>query len=85
MAAYRPTLLIIETDELSMSEEFLSLFLGALSSPNTPFQSIVVTTRLEDSTVWGGWQVIRLNRAASIGVDGQFTEITVGDMHAAAS
>ncbi len=85
LAAYRPTLLIIETDGLSMSEGFLSLFLSALSSPDTPFQSIVVTTRLEDDTVWGGWQVIRLKRAASIGVEGQFTEITVGDMHAAAS
>jgi hypothetical protein len=85
LAAYRPTLLIIETDGLSMTEEFLSLFLSTLSSPDTPFQSIVVTTRLNDCTVWGGWQVIRLNRAASIGVEGQFTEITVGDMRAAAS
>ena len=39
LAAYRPTLLIIETDELSMTEGFLSLFLSALSSPELPFKA----------------------------------------------
>lgn len=83
-AIHCPTLLIIETSGLSMEEKFLSLFLNALSSPDIPFQSIVVTTGLEDDAVWGGWQVIRLNRPASFGVEGQFTEIVVGDMHAVA-
>jgi hypothetical protein len=82
LAARRPTLLIIETGGLSMEEKFLSLFLKELSSPDIPFQSIVVTTQLEDDAVWGGWQVIRLNRPAALGVEGQFTEIIVGDMHA---
>jgi hypothetical protein len=82
LAARRPTLLIIETGGLSMEESFLSLFLKALSSPDIPFQSIVVTTQLEDDAVWGGWQVIRLNRPASLGVAGQLTDIVVGDMHA---
>jgi hypothetical protein len=62
LATYRPTLLIIETGGLSMEEGFLSLFLQALSPPDVPFQTIVVTTQLEDGAVWGGWQVIRLNR-----------------------
>jgi hypothetical protein len=69
---------------LSMDEEFLSLFLKALSSPDVPFQSIVVTTQLEDDAMWAGWQVIRLNRPGSLGVAGQLTEIVVGDMHTAA-
>jgi len=81
LAAYRPTLLIIEARGLSMGEEYLSLFLKTLSSPDMPFQSIVVTTQLDDDAVWGGWQVIRLNRPGPLGVRGQFTEIVVGDMH----
>jgi hypothetical protein len=84
LAVHRPTLLIIETGGLSVGEKFLLLFLNALSSPDIPFQSIVVTTGLEDDAVWGGWQVIRLNRLASLGVEGQFTDIVVGDVHAAA-
>jgi hypothetical protein len=81
LAAYRPTLLIIETGGLSMGEKFLSLFLKALAAPDTPFQSVVVTTELEDDEVWGGWQVIRLKREQSLGVEGQFTEVIVGDVH----
>ena len=64
-----------------MEEKFLSLFLKALAAPDTPFQSVVVTTELEDDEVWGGWQVIRLKREQSLGVEGQFTEIIVGDVH----
>jgi hypothetical protein len=82
LAARRPTVLIIETGGLSMGESFLSLFLEALSPPDVPFQTIVVATRLEDDAVWGGWQVIRLNRPGPLGVRGQLTEIVVGDMHA---
>jgi hypothetical protein len=82
LAVHRPTLLIIETGGLSMEEKFLSDFLTALSSPDYPFQSIVVTTDLEDDAVWGGWQVIRLNRPTRLGVDGQFTEVVVGKLHA---
>jgi hypothetical protein len=67
-----------------MGENFLSLFLKALSAPDTPFQSIVVTTQLEDDQVWGGWQVIRLNRPRSSGIGQPLTDIVVGDMHAAA-
>lgn len=48
LAVHRPTLLIIETSGLSMSEEFLSLTLDELSSPDVPFQSIVVTTSFEN-------------------------------------
>jgi hypothetical protein len=81
LAVHRPTLLIIETGGLSMEEKFLSDFLTALSSPDYPFQSIVVTTDLEDDAVWGGWQVIRLNRATRLGVEGQFTEVVVGELH----
>jgi len=83
LAAHRPTLLIIETAGLSMEEKFLSLFLKALAAPDTPFQSIVVTTELEDDELWGGWQVIRLNRQTTLGVEGQFTDIVVGDVHTA--
>ena len=64
-----------------MSETFLSLFLKALSSPDVPFQSIIVTTELEDDALWGGWQVIRLDRPTALGVPGQLTQITVGDIH----
>jgi hypothetical protein len=84
LAVYRPTLLMVDTGELSMSDEFLSLFLKALSSADIPFQSIVVTTGLRDDADWGGWQVIRLDRPSSLGVEGQLTEITVGDIHRAA-
>lgn len=81
LAAHRPTLLMIETGGLSMGEKFLSLFLKALAAPDSPFQSIVVTNELEDNEVWGGWQVIRLKREGSLGLEGQLTEITVGDVH----
>lgn len=81
MAVHRPTLLIIETGGLSMREKFLSLFLEALAAPDTPFQSIIVTTELQDDEVWGGWQVIRLMRETSLGIGGQLTEIIVGDVH----
>jgi hypothetical protein len=83
LAIHRPTLLIIETGGLSMSEGYLSLFLAALSSPDVPFQSIVVTTELIDDAVWGGWQVIRLDRppGTPLGTGEQVTEIVVGEMH----
>jgi hypothetical protein len=81
LAVHRPTLLTIETGGLSMDEKFLSLFLQELSSPEIPFQSIVVTTQLEDNAVWGGWQVIRLNRPQSADIGEPATEITVGDVH----
>jgi hypothetical protein len=84
LAVHRPTLLIVETGGLSMSEGFLSLFLEALSAPDTPFQSIVVTTQLEDDQVWGGWQVIRLDRPRSAGIGQPLTDIVIGDIHAAA-
>ncbi len=67
-----------------MEEKFLSLFLKELSSPNVPFQSIVVTTQLEDDTVWGGWQVIRLNRPRCSGIGAPLTDVVVGDVHTAA-
>jgi hypothetical protein len=81
LAVHRPTLLIIETDGLSMDEKFLSLYLRVLAAPDTPFQSIVVTTELEDNELWGGWQVIRLQRESSVSTEAQLTEIIVGDVH----
>jgi hypothetical protein len=63
LSVHRPTLLIIENDGLSMTEKFLSRYLNVLSSPDTPFQSIVGTMELEDRSAWGGWQVIRLHQA----------------------
>ncbi len=44
LAAHRPTLLIVETGILMMSEVFLSQFLEELSSPQTPFQSGMAPT-----------------------------------------
>ena len=67
-----------------MGEEFLSLFLQALSAPDTPFQSIVVTTQLEDA-VWGGWRVMRLNRPRFFSTGEPVTDIFVGDVHRAAN
>jgi hypothetical protein len=84
LAMNRPTLLIVEAGSLSMSEKFLSLFLNELSSPGMPFQSMVVSTELEDNAVWGGWQVIRLKRPRGGGLGEQLTEIVIGDMHGVA-
>jgi hypothetical protein len=81
LAVHRPTLLMIETGGLSMDEKFLSRFLEVLAAPDTPFQSIIVTTELQHDEHWGGWQVIRLKREQSLGKEGQFTEIIVGDVH----
>ena len=67
-----------------MSEEFLSSFLEALSAPDTPFQSIMVTTQLGDDQVWGGWQVIRLDRPRSSGLGEPITKVAVGEVHVAA-
>lgn len=83
LAVHRPTLLMVDTDGLRMSEEFLSLFLEALSAPDTPFQSILVTPQLQDDQVWGGWQVIRLDRPPSSSLGEPATAITVGEVHAA--
>jgi len=83
LSSFRPTLLMFDVGSFSMGEPFLSMFLGALSAPDTPFQSVVVTTELEDSTTWGGWQVIRLDRLGSLGAREKLTEVTVGDMHSA--
>lgn len=82
MAAYRPTLLTAETSGLSMSPEFLSQYLVALSSPDIPFQTIFVTTALDEKAAWGGWQVIRLNRPRKAQLGTQETEIVVGEIHA---
>ena len=82
LASYRPTLLTIETSGLSMSPEFLSQYLVALSSPDTPFQTIFVTTALDEKAAWGGWQVIRLSRPRMAQLGMQETEIVVGEIHA---
>lgn len=83
LAMHRPTLLIVETGGLSMSDGFLSMFLETLSAPEVPFQSIIVTTDLVDDALWGGWQVIRLNRPPNtpLGTHESITEIVVGEMH----
>ncbi|MEZ5892586.1 MAG: ATP-binding protein [Parvularculaceae bacterium] len=73
LSTYRPTLLIVETSAISMDPVFLSQFLEALSSPLVPFQSIFVTTELDEEAAWGGWQIIRLDRQNSEG-----TEIALG-------
>jgi hypothetical protein len=62
-----------------MGERFLSLFLNLLSSADVPFQTIVVTTEFSDDAVWGGWQVIRLNKPRTS--EGQLTEVVVGEVH----
>jgi hypothetical protein len=85
LAMSRPTMLIIEAGSFSMSGEFLSLFLNELSSPEIPFQSIVVTTELGDDAIWGGWQVIRLSRPRGGSFGEELTEIVVGDIHAVAN
>jgi len=82
LAAYRPTLLTVETSGLSMSPEFLSQYLVALSSPDIPFQTIFVTTELDEKAAWGGWQVIRLTRPREAQLGRQQTEIIVGEVHA---
>lgn len=64
-----------------MGEKFLSRFLEVLAAPDTPFQSIIITTELQDDELWGGWQVIRLKREPNLGIGGQLTEIIVGDVH----
>jgi hypothetical protein len=84
LAINRPTLLIIEATSFSMVGEFLSVFLNELSSPEMPFQSIVVSNELQDDAMWGGWQVIRLSRPLGADPNEQLTEIVIGDMHAAA-
>lgn len=68
-------------DQLSLDDSFLSRYLGRLLSPNTPFQSIVVTTHLGKAGKWGGWQVIRLNRSNELGDARQLTEVIIGDVH----
>jgi hypothetical protein len=78
---YRPTLLFIETDALTLSEDFLSEFLRALASPDIPFQTILVTTYLGKNWMWGGWQVIYLHRARMAEGVRQPTEIVVGNLH----
>lgn len=81
LSSFRPTLLMVDTTNFSMGGDLLSIFLEALAAPDIPFQSIVVSNELADSTIWGGWQVIRLDRPRSADWEGQLTEIAVGDMH----
>jgi hypothetical protein len=83
LATTRPTMLIIEASSFSMSGEFLSLFLTELSSPENPFQSVVVTSEFGDDAIWGGWQVIRLSRPSSGSLGEQLTAVLVGDIHSA--
>jgi hypothetical protein len=61
-AQYRPTILIIESDGLSMSNSFLRQYLDKLASPQVPFQTIVVATDLRMPETWGGWQCVRFSR-----------------------
>ena len=72
LSSYRPTLLIVDTADLSMDSEFLSQFLNALSSPLITFQSIFVTTQLDEDAAWSGWQRICLHKK------GAATEIAMG-------
>lgn len=75
-AQYKPTVLVVESDSLSMSKEFLGTYLAKLASPTTPFQTIVISTTMDSNQNWGGWQAVYFSRTSK--EFGPHSKIAVG-------